>query len=241
MHAKVLGLALTLVGCQAPIGAMPQGEVPGDGIAMATCGGEPFPVAVLDGIGPAPGNDPAAEALRAHLDMAHVETDWLPDDGWIEATRTDEAVLYLAPAVDGSFAMVTIGLDAGRWSVDGWGGCQPRPAVDPAVGIAEFRVAPGEGLGPESSEFDVLVSELACNSGEDARGRILPPQLISDADSVTVVMTVRPRGGGQDCPSNPETPFLLQLPEPLGERTLLDGSTIPPRDATLCPAWMGCP
>ena len=50
---------------------------------------------------------------------------------------------------------------------------------------------------------------------------------------VVVIGTV-PRGGAQECPDNPETPFLLALPEPLGDRVLLDGYSIPPRDATEC-------
>jgi hypothetical protein len=59
--------------------------------------------------------------------------------------------------------------------------------------------------------------------------RILP----SDASLIVVMATV-PRGGAQDCPDNPETSFLLELPEPLGDRLLVDGSEIPPRDATVC-------
>jgi hypothetical protein len=52
-------------------------------------------------------------------------------------------------------------------------------------------------------------------------------------DSVTVVMTTRPRTGVGTCQENEPTPFVLELPEPLGGRTLLDGSSIPARDATL--------
>ncbi|MGI8999064.1 MAG: hypothetical protein ACR2GO_05090 [Candidatus Limnocylindria bacterium] len=106
--------------------------------------------------------------------------------------------------------------------------------------MASFRVAPGVALDPEMTEIGVLVTEQACNSGEDAQGRILEPEIIGGADSVTVVFAVRPRGGGQDCQSNPETPFLLTLDEPLGDRQLLDGSEDPARDATTCPETGGC-
>lgn len=60
-------------------------------------------------------------------------------------------------------------------------------------------------------------------------------------DSVTVTFAVRPRLGAQECPSNPETPFVLELPEPLGDRSLRDGSSVPPRDATVCPDIAICP
>ena len=103
------------------------------------------------------------------------------------------------------------------------------------MGIASFRVAPDVALDPEANEIAVLVTERACNSGEDARGRIVVAAIDEDDDSMTVTLAVRPRGGAQECPSNPETPFLLELPAPIGERVLLDGSSVPPRDATVCP------
>jgi hypothetical protein len=37
-----------------------------------------------------------------------------------------------------------------------------------------------------------------------------------------------------------ETPYLLELSEPLGDRMLLDGAEVPPRDATTCHARV-CP
>jgi hypothetical protein len=87
----------------------------------------------------------------------------------------------------------------------------------------------------------VLVTEHACNSGEDARGRITVAAIDEDDDSVTVTLAVRPRGGAQECPSNPETPFVIELSAPLGDRALLDGSSVPARDATVCPDIAMCP
>ena len=42
-------------------------------------------------------------------------------------------------------------------------------------------------------------------------------------------MFVRPLDGPATCPSNPPTPYTLRLDRPLGDRTLADGGTIPPR------------
>jgi hypothetical protein len=44
---------------------------------------------------------------------------------------------------------------------------------------------------------------------------------------------VRRLPGNQECPRNPDLPVEITLPEPLGDRKLVDGSTIPPRDATV--------
>ena len=56
-------------------------------------------------------------------------------------------------------------------------------------------------------------------------------------------LTVSDHGGGSatvtrdpaepPCPSNPPTPFTVDLDEPLGDRLLLDASTLPPRPITL--------
>jgi hypothetical protein len=211
-----------------------------------TCGhGSGFSTDVLDGPADAEAaDDPASEALRRHLAEPGIEIDSLPDTGWREVSRTGSSVMWIAedPQAEGSWIQVTGTNDGGEWRVTGWGGCGMTPDVGPGLGIANFRVAPHEQLTADTVEIDVLVTERACNSGEDARGRIVEPAIVAGADSVTVVFAVRPRlGVGQTCPSNPETPFLLVLPEPLGDRTLVDGSAVPPRDATTCPDVAACP
>lgn len=229
-----------LSACGSPFVAI--GPGPGGGM---TCGGGPsFSAEALEGPGGAEnGADPAAVALRQHLATDHIDIDWIPDAGWIEVSRTDADVLYLAPdpAAEGSWYFASVGLDADGWEVDGWGGCPLQPDVGPGMGIASFRVAPDEELDPAAIEIAVLVTERACNSGEDAEGRIVVAEIDEADDSVTVTFAVRPRGGAQECPSNPETPFVLALPDPLGDRVLLDGSSVPPRDATVCPDIALCP
>ncbi len=203
-----------------------------------TCGGASFSADVLEGPGGAEnGTDPASTALREHLATSNIEIDSLPDAGWIEVSRSGDDVVYLAPVpgAEGSWHYASVGRDGDGWDVDGWGGCPLQPDVGPGLGIASFRVAPDVELDPTATAISVLVTERACNSGEDARGRIVVASIDEDDDAVTVVIAVRPRLGGQECPSNPETPFLLELAEPLGDRDLLDGSSVPPRDATVCP------
>ena len=202
-------------------------------ISRATCDDTAFDLAVLDQPGGAEnGDDPASAALREHLDSG-METDFLPDAGWIDAVRTEKTVWFIAP-VEGGLAQVDMQLEDGQWRASGWGGCSLRPEIPLGMNIATFRVAPGEALTAETTELDVLVTEVECNSGEDARGRVQEPTFIRSAESVTVIFTVVARPGGHDCQSNPATPIRLTLPEQLGDRVLLDGSSIPARDATDC-------
>jgi hypothetical protein len=236
-------VVLLISGCRLTGGA-PAGEGSPSGAPSPTGGSDPaisrvacddvaFDLALLDQPGGAENaGDAAAVALREHL-ASGMETDFLPAAGWIEAVRTESRVLFIAP-VEGGLARVDMKLEGGQWRASGWGGCTLRPEIPLGMNIATFRVAPGETLTPDSTELDVLVTEVECNSGEDARGRVREPAIIRSAESVTVIFTVVARPGGHTCPSNPATPFRLLLPEPLGDRVLLDGSSIPPRDATEC-------
>lgn len=236
-------VVLLISGCRLTGGAPPSDTSSG-GAPSSTWGSDPaisrvacddvaFDLALLDRPGRAENaGDAAAVALRQHL-ASGMETDFLPAAGWIEAVRTESRVLFIAP-IEGGLARVDMKLEGGHWRASGWGGCTLRPEIPLGMNIATFRVAPGETLTAETTELDVLVTEVECNSGEDARGRVQEPAVIRSAESMTVIFTVVARPGGHDCQSNPETPFRLLLPEPLGDRVLLDGSSIPPRDATEC-------
>ena len=205
-------------------------------VEVVTCGGPSFPVDLID----EPGNaetfgDPAAEALRQLI--GSTEAFWLPKTGWREVVRTDDTVLYLGEEVNvaqPSWAQVMVEFSGEEWEVTGWGTCTLQADVGPGMGFASYRVDPAVELDPGMTEIQVLVTERACNGGRDARGRIAEPRILLGDDAITVVFAVRPNEGMATCPSNPETPYVLVLPEPIGNRTLLDGSEVPPRDAMLC-------
>lgn len=251
----LLGAVLVLAGCAsdapaAPTAASPTEAPPAEAadpvrtISEVSCGGPGFPIGILDEPGRAETfDDPAAAVLRHHLANPTADSGWLPDAGWREVARTETEVTYVAdaaPVTDPPYAVVTVVREDNGWIVAGWSQCRLQASVGPDLGLASFRVAPDVPLAPGSIEIPVLVTERACNSGRDAQGRIVDPLIVLGDEAVTVTFAVRPVEGDQDCPSNPETPHLLILPEPLGERELLDGSEIPPRDATVCAAIAGC-
>lgn len=246
---SVIGFTLMLTACSglATPGSVepspPDAVDPERATMMVSCGGRPFPAEVLTAEGDVERDDhPAAAALRTLLADPNAD-DLLPQTGWRLAVSERDGAVYIAdlPGGDAPFAEVTVRNEEGVWRVEGYGHCRPTADVGPGLGLAEFRVGPGTELRPELTEIDVLVTERACNSGEDATGRIVDPAIIADAATVTVVFGVVPRPGNHTCPSNPETPFRLELREPLGERRLLDGAPVPPRDATTCPDIALCP
>ena len=89
---------------------------------------------------------------------------------------------------------------------------------------APWAVDPSADLGPETTEVSLLVNEVACASGRSAEGRI-SADVDYRGDEIVITAYVRPLDGGQDCPGNPNTPYLLELDEPLGDRTLVNGAT----------------
>jgi hypothetical protein len=114
----------------------------------------------------------------------------------------------------------------------------------PPVGEVEARVGPARWwVDPEaapptttSTAIHAMVLEQSCASGDSPEGRIEPPAIELTDTTVTVTYSVRHKVGGQDCQGNPPLAVELTLPEPLGNRALLDGSETPPRDASRVPS-----
>ena len=71
----------------------------------------------------------------------------------------------------------------------------------------------------------MLVTRVGCNSG--VTGKVEEPEVEVKSDRVIVTFVVSPgEPGSADCQGNPEVPFLLTLPEPLGNRALADGQCL---------------
>ena len=95
------------------------------------------------------------------------------------------------------------------------------------VGPAMWDLAPGQQIGPETTEFGVLVTEQACAGGQSSEGRIVGPDVQYHEEAVTISFGARARGGAQTCPGNPPTLVRVTLREPLGERQILDADGDP--------------
>jgi hypothetical protein len=151
---------------------------------------------------------------------SHPQVIQAPDtDGWYRVTRTvqaedagDEIVLHARFEVRAALLQELPGPEHAE--VAGW-------------------VPADETVDPAATEIAVAVYERACASGEPATGRIAEPEITYGDDEVVVTIRVIPRAGNQACPGNPATPFTVELDEPLGDRTLLDGGQDPPAPPTV--------
>jgi hypothetical protein len=98
------------------------------------------------------------------------------------------------------------------------------PSVDARDrATATWYLAPSQSLDSGAMRFTALVSRLGCNSG--VTGTVNPPEVRMTADKFVITFTVSP-GPPQsvNCQGNTGVPYLVELPEPLGARALVDGA-----------------
>ena len=230
----------------ATVGATPSATPTGvneSAFTRVTCDLSPrFPVELLEGSGNAEAGDEAfAVALRELFETPSGSE--LPTTDWRVVAEEPAAVYLLAPwPSEYAFAFATIRLVGNEWKAITWGGCRPQADVG-ELSLAEFFLAPGQSLEADQSDFDVIVVELACTGFHTAEGRVTEPAITVSEDAITVVFAVVPlEGDDLECPGHPGTPYVLQLPEPLGDRVLLDGSTVPAHEPTECtnPRYLVC-
>lgn len=100
---------------------------------------------------------------------------------------------------------------------------------------ARWWIDPNSPAGPADRSIAALVHEQTCAGGRPPVGRIEPPLIRYDPAAITIVLATRPPGGAADCRAAPDAPFRIELAEPIGARTVLDGYELPGRDAHVEP------
>ena len=117
------------------------------------------------------------------------------------------------------------------WVPVGWGQCRMEVHAD-GWGNARFRLDPEATPSPDDDRIAVLATEMACTGGRPPGDReVLGVVVDETAEAISVVILVEPPSGAQSCPGNPPFPYEIRLDAPLGDRTILDGSTYPPSTA----------
>jgi photosystem II stability/assembly factor-like uncharacterized protein len=106
----------------------------------------------------------------------------------------------------------------------------------PAIAAASWWVDPrDQPPSPNATHLRAFVLESACASGASPAGRVRSPVIEYRPDSIVVTFTIMSRPGEQDSQGNPPFPVEITLDEPIDNRTLLNGSAVPPRDANAQP------
>jgi hypothetical protein len=138
-----------------------------------------------------------------------------------------------------TFALMAISTSAGEvpltspWGVEISTSC--TPSIDLGdLGDVSLTLDPAAPPSAEADQLALLATERSCNSGQPATGRIEIVEVVETETSVELLIGVGPQSdGAQSCPSNPPTPFTVELERPLGDRTILDAGVVPARKLAL--------
>jgi hypothetical protein len=187
----------------------------------------PFSPKVLDAPALADDEHPAIPAIRESLKTPTFEVrDTSPDVELRLLSEADGRATFALGDTSKIFSSLTFEKEA-----KGWDFANSSSSCFPTGWARGMRSSPWSlehPLDPSDRRVQALVTEMNCAGAKSAEGRIEEPEIVITEGSVVVTIAVRPAKGNQTCPGNPETPFEFNLPEPLGDRELLDGFHVPP-------------
>lgn len=119
-------------------------------------------------------------------------------------------------------------------------GCTASTPVDPSppeasaasseapqsIGVpATWQIANSDAVGPDSTNFRVEVTRLECASG--VTGTLLDPVVVYEPDQIIIQIDAEPREAAvATCQGNNSVPVTIELTEPIGQRTLIDGACV---------------
>lgn len=232
------GVALILTGCAGP----PDGGRPSGGAATGDleCSGTTIGVEAYADAEPASdATGVAAEAIASAVDDAGVEVAFDDPGAWLVVEASSAGVTLLRPyaepsdvrgigVLDDHELRVIAPLGDEPWMLGRAASCALSRDPDP-LAPADVALDETDPPSPDDESVSLLVTERACNGGRDAAGRVRLVHLAETDEAVTVWAAVEPEEGDASCPSNPPTPFTVDLAEPLGDREILDGSLATPR------------
>ena len=210
--------------------------IPGEGqlspdLIVSCHAGPSFPLAALDRIVPLSEGDPGGVTEAIALFLESAEGQYWPQDDWQILHTTQNEILLVHKGDGGGLAFMNVsnGGDGWKWSGSQSGGpCPLEYTVARGMNAVDWRLDPSASAPtPESIEIAVLITERECVSGQEIGDRLVGPQIVMTELVVRIAFAAEPPGGTAfDCQGNPETPLLVVLPEPIGERELVEGAGI---------------
>jgi hypothetical protein len=206
------------------------GEYPPD--LIVTCpSGPSFPISALDDIADISPDDPDGMLVAIAPFLDSEEGAFWPQEGWQLLHQSPQEAILVAP-FEGNLAYMFLDREGDEWA---WSGssangnpCELQYAVPASLNTVEWRLDPSTPEpGPETTELHVLLTERECVSGQKIGDRLVGPQVVITDTDVRVAFAAKPPPeDDQTCPGNPEAPYTVELPEPLGDREVIDAMSI---------------
>ncbi len=158
----------------------------------------------------------------------------MPTGDWfvLDASGADTAMFALNRGLEPGFLTTALFEEtASGWVFLGWDPtCDPEVALPEGANRIDVAFDPAFGSPqPSDTTLHLLVTEQACASGEAVGDRLRGPQVVESDTEVAVAFAAVSQTGMFTCPGNPSTPVTVELSQPLGDRTVVDGLTYPRR------------
>jgi hypothetical protein len=183
--------------------------------------------------------DPAVRVLIQQLDHSNfgpqVRVPWRTErrspaelgillEGWRILAASDHLRLY-GKGVPPRLLTIGIRHERGkRWVIGGISPARQLRASRGGLRASSFRTDPDRPPAPEDTVLRLLVVERTRAGGRLAFGRFQAPDLYLDGEEALLRIYINPLQGWQAGTRPWETPVLVQLPEPLGPRRVVDGA-----------------
>jgi hypothetical protein len=188
----------------APASPDPYGDV------LFECFGITFPSEnLLDEV-----DSPAAPSAGEFIRWLGEDADPLvPRDGWRLLAAGGHGDLYgvrVPERAEAGAFVVTIRNRNGAWAAEDSGACTPRVRLDETLGPATWVLGDNEQarIDARSREFDALVTEVACASGQSSEDRLSEPRVVIADDASSCPN----RSGIGSCATPPCTPASRSTP-----------------------------
>ncbi len=115
--------------------------------------------------------------------------------------------------------------------------CKPVVEMPDGLNRVAIRLDPDSLPNPEDAAIQLLVTETSCANGREMGDALLGPQVIETDDAVLLAFAAVGLIGPANCPGNPSTSVIVELSQPLGQRTLYDGVHVPPKALSVEEDW----
>lgn len=233
-------VAILVAACGEPVSNEPNASPPssllstdvGDGDppddTMVGCpGGPAFPISALDDIPPMEDLeiDGLDDAFASFLDTG--EGAFWPSDGWRVLHHSDDEVIAVSFTEDSGLAFMTFEIDSAgiRWTgASSPDECPLTISTPDGLNTVNWALDPShEAPGPGSTDIHLMVTERECVGGIEIGDRLVGPEIHYTAEEVRIGFAATPPPGDAfDCQGNPTTPLVVDLGEPLGDRSVVD-------------------
>ncbi|MDP2624290.1 MAG: hypothetical protein Q8Q29_10890 [Actinomycetota bacterium] len=206
------------------------GDYPPD--LMVTCPiGPAFPLGAIYEIELIDPDDPDGMLAAIEPFLSSEEGPFWPQEGWQLLHQTSEQAILVTLSGGGLWYMyLSREDDAWRWGGSSSSGrpCDLQFAMPAGLNTVGWVLHPSAPEpGPETTELHVLLTEQECVSGQEIGDRLVGPQVVMTDTEVRLAFAAeRPPGDAQTCQGNPETPYTVELPEPLGDREIIEAMSI---------------